>query len=105
MPNWDDSDCETYFNDERRIRSEKCNVFIGSGQIIVASPESDPPWKYAGIELSPGHYLLDSKGEHPGEGTLHHLEPIEILEGWWKQTTDGKTEEGMWRIVLGRSED
>lgn len=108
MSDWNDSECETYFADNRPMVTEKCKVFIGSNQIVVDAPDVAEPWKYAGTEQSPGHYVLDPKTQprnYAGEGTLHHFDEKEILEGWWRETENGISEEGMWRIILGRADD
>lgn len=104
MANWVESECETFFGDARVAVTEPCLVRIGDGQISVDAPDSDPAWRYSGVEVERNHFRLWST-THTGEGTLHRLENGEILEGWWEEEENGSQARGMWRITLGQSED
>lgn len=103
MANWNESECETFFDDARSAVTEPCHVNIGDGQIIVIASNSDPAWRYEGVEVAQGQFRLWGK-THTGEGTLHRLENGDILEGSWEEEEDGDRARGMWRITLGSSE-
>lgn len=99
MPIWTESECETFFADGRASTTERCQVRIADGRIVVAAGGLGGRWMYEGEEVGPEHFRLTSPDVR-GTATLHRFDNDDVLDGWWRQ----EWTYGMWRITLGRPE-
>lgn len=85
-----------YYTDRPADTDLECIVVVGENKIELKYDQEDGQfWSWKGELNSPGHYLVYAN--YPGSrGTLHHLEQMKYLEGYWVENGY----RGMWRIQL-----
>ena len=102
-----------YSDEDGETEGESCIVTLADDHITVSYDNEDEDtgapinYKYRGKDHGGGHYELRFRQTNPdgavveGHATLHRLTPdSKILEGFWKETTDGEACRGAWQIIL-----